>query len=254
MALRAKSLFLFDFEVTKFNSSLDFRAVSLGPIKMATLTLGFYSLTSLMAEIKRAMQQVDPVRTYTVTADRTINLGTENRITISTSGSYLDLLFSSGPRAASTVAPLIGFAASDFTGSTTYTSTLTSGTALISELIGYNYLSPDFHHKVYGAQNISASGVKETVTYQIQKFWQVEFKYEPASKVITQWEPFFDWAIQGKLLEFTPEVSFPTVFYEGTLEKTPEDAKGLGYKLNEMLPDFPFFHGTGMMTFRVNQT
>ena len=59
MALRNPGLFLYGFQVTAQNSSIDFRAVALETPRQATLNNGFYSLTSLMAEIKRAMEAED---------------------------------------------------------------------------------------------------------------------------------------------------------------------------------------------------
>src|SRR5437868_3980949 len=112
MALKSRSLFLYGFQVTELNRSIDFKDTSGGPELSATLTIGFYSLTSLMAEIKRAMQAVSGA-IYTVTADRTYLSGTENRVTISTSGTYLSILFQTGTRAASSCASLIGFNGTD---------------------------------------------------------------------------------------------------------------------------------------------
>jgi len=254
MALKHQSLFLYNLEVTATNSSIDFKISGGGSQLSATLTVGFYSLTSLCTEVVRALTAADPSNTYTCTVNRNVAGGTQNRITISTSGSFLSLLFASGTRTASTAAPLLGFAVADQTGHTTYTGTLTCGTALIPDLVGYNFLSPDFMHKVFGNLSISASGVKEAVIFQVQKFWQVQFKYEPEAKVIVQWTPFLDWVIQQRLLEFTPDVTTPNTFYEGTLETTTDDGKGLGYKMMEMLPNFPFFYDSGLMKFRVNQT
>jgi len=255
MALRSPSMFLYGFQVTKANNAIDFKSIAgPGPTHQATLQEGFYSLTALMTEIKRAMQQVNPTNTYTVTADRTISGGTQNRVTISTSGVFFSLLFGTGPRVISSAAPLIGFAFTDQTGFLTYTGTSSAGTTLTTEYTGYNYLGPEFDHLIYGAVNVSAAGVKEAVVFQIQHFFSVEFKYEPQSKVITQWYPMMDWLIQQRLFEFTPETIAPTVFIEGTLEKDTKDGKGLGYVFKEMLPNFPFNYDTGPMTFRVNVT
>lgn len=207
-----------------------------------------------MNEIVRALEAADTVNTYTVTADRTVSSGLQNRVTITTSGTYLSLLFGTGPRAASTVAPLIGFTSADHTGATTYTGTSTCGTALVPAYVGYNYLSPDFYQKINGNVNVSASGVKEAVVFQIMKFLQVQFKYEAAADVVTSWEPFFQWAIQQRSFEITPEVTSPSVFYEVTLEKTSDDSKGLGFKMAEMLPNFPFNYDTGLMVFRLVQS
>lgn len=251
MALRNRSLFLYGLQVTELNQSLDFRRVNLGPEVNATLRLGYYSLTSLMVEIKRALQAADTTNTYTVTANRTINGGTENRITISTSGAYLDLLFSSGSRAASSCASLIGFSG-DQTGATTYTGTASAGTVLTSELVGYNYLPPSMWRKVNGVSNITADGEKEAIVYGIQRFIQISFKHEPEAKVMVDWANLVDWCIQQRPFDFTPDfVLSPSDVYDVTFEQTPDEGKGLGFKWQEMLPDFPFNYQTGNLKFRV---
>jgi len=254
MALRARSLFLYGFEVTKNNSSLDFRSVNAGPVKLATLNIGFYSLTGLMKEIKRAMEAADPLNTYTVTADRTVNSGQENRVRIATSGLYLDLLFGSGPRVGSSIAPYIGFNAIDRSGGLFYIGNSSAGTPLISELVAYNYTAPTMMRNVFGAVNIAADGTKEAIVWQIQKFFSMNFKQEPEAKVITQWTEFMTWAIQQKPLEFTPEITSPTTFFDCTLESTDRDQKGLGFQMKEQLPDFPFYYQTGLLKFRVKES
>lgn len=250
MALRARSLFLYGLRVTNENSSIDFIASMGGPTLQATLTLGFYSLTDLMLEIKRAMEAVDGTNTYTITADRTYAGGLQNRVTIATSGSYLSLLFGSGPRATSSVAPLIGFLSADQLGGTTYTGTSTAGTALAPALTAYNYIPTTAFRKVFGSLNISTTGEKEAVVFQIQEFFQAQFKYEPTATITTTWPDLMNWMIQQKPLEFTPEITSPNEFYNCTLERTGADGKGLGYTMKEMLPQFPGLWDTGVLTFR----
>jgi hypothetical protein len=253
MALRGKSLFLYGFEVTTLNSSVDFKNASGGPEIRATLRLGFYSLTSLGIEIVRAMQAADPANLYSFSVDRTYNGGIENRITISTSGIFLSLLFGSGSRAASTVAPLIGFSG-DQTGLTAYISTASAGTVLIPDLVFYNYLPTTHWRKVQGTVNITASGQKEAIVFQIQRFLQFQVKYEPEAKVIVEWTPFIDWIIQQRLWEFTPDyASAPSTYHEVTLERSSDDGKGLGFKFTEMLPNFPFNYDTGVLMLRERQ-
>ena len=252
MALRAKSLFLFGYEVTSNNRSLDFKSAALGPILQATLNLGYYSLTSLLLEVARALNAADPANVYSATANRTYVGGTENRISVLSSGIYLDILFLTGPRTASNCASLLGFTVTDQTGATTYTGTLTTGTALISEYVAYTYLSIEEFQDVFGAINISVDGTKEAVVFQIQKFFQAEFKYEPEAKVKTQWLDLWTWLIQQRLFEFAPEITSPTVFYEATLEKSSASGKGMGFKMQEMLPNFPFNYQTGLLVFRLN--
>ena len=254
MALKSKSLFLYGLQVTESNCSLDFRAVADETPRQATLEVGYYSLSSLATEIVKALQGADSDHVYTCTVDRTIAGGLENRLTISTSSSHFELLFSSGPRSASTLAPLIGFATVDRTGATTYTGSTTCGTSLIPTWIGYSYLSPDFHQEIFGNVNVSASGAKEAVVHGTQKFWQVNFQHEPEEKVISEWKPFMQWAISQKLLEFTPEISNPSVFYQGTLDKTEASGKGLGYRfVEELSNNMANYYKTGNLTFRVKE-
>lgn len=250
MALRHQSLFLYGFEITTINRSLDFQSSYGGPTKLATLNLGYYSLTGLGYEIARAMNAADPFNTYSVSIDRTADGGLGNRVTINTLGSFMNLLFGTGPRVSSSVASLIGFDATDYTGALSYTGSTSAGTILIPEYVGYSYLGPDFMRTVFGSLNISARGDKEAIVWQVQKFFQMEFRFEPEAKVISEWTPFMTWAIQQKLLEFTPDVTTPTTFFECTLEQTDMDSRGLGYRMTEMLPDFPFNYRTGMMKFR----
>lgn len=250
MALSDRSLFLYGFEVTELNRSMDFRAVALETPRLATLRLGFYSLSSLAQEIVRAMQEVDPANEYEVTIDRTQNGGLENRVTISTNGTFLEILFASGIRAASSCYSLIGFVGADLTGATSYTGTQTAGTTLVPTLIGYNFQAITQRQKIQGAINKAASGDRESVVYQRIKYWRVEFKYEPKLKIDTEWEALMGWMIEQKLVEFTPEISSPNVVYEGYLDSSPGDGKGLGFEMKEMLPEFPNFYTTGSLVFQ----
>lgn len=253
MALKNKSLLLYNYQITSSNNAIDFVGAAAGPTLMATIPLGFYSLTSLLTAIASAMGAVDTAHTYTVTADRTISSGTQNRVTILTSGTHLDLLFVTGPRSASTIAALIGFSG-DQTGATTYTGTLTTGTALIPALTGYNWTPPTLYQQIQGSVNISASGTKEAIVYQIQQFMKVQFKYETEANAITNWNPFWQWAIQQRSFDFTPDYTLaPGTFYEVTVEKTPQDSKGIGFLMAEMLPSFPFLYDTGLFEMRVVQ-
>lgn len=250
MALTAKSLFVYNIEVTTLNYSLDFKADSGGPELSGTLNLGFYSPTSLADEIARVLNATDADNSYTVTVNRSVMGGTENRLTITSNGSYLSLLFSSGTRAATTMAGLAGFNATDYTGALTYIGSQSAGTSLIPDYIGYSYLDDFNQAKVFGAVNVSASGEKEAVVFNIQKFINIQFMYEPKSKLL-EWKNLWYWLIQQRPFDFTPEITTPTTFYQVTLEKTSLDGKGLGFIMKELLPNFPNHYDTGMLTFRI---
>lgn len=253
MALRNASLFLYGFQVTENNRSIDFQAASGGPVLKASLTLGYYSLSALCTEIKRQMQVADPAHTYTVSVDRSVAGGRENRVSVATSGAFLALLFGSGERAASSVAPLIGFQGTDRTGATSYQGTGSAGTRLIPSRVGHNYLPPEAMRKTFGTVNVSASGLKEAIVYATQKFWQVQFKYVPEAEALSDWSQLLTWAIAQRPVEFTPDVSDPERFFVGTLEQAGGDSNGLSFQINEMLPAFPFKYDTGLMKFRVKE-
>lgn len=251
MALRNQSLLLYNFSVDPSNSSLDFKNAPGGPVIMATLRLGFYSLSTLLDEIVRAMQSADPDNEYFVTADRTIGGGLQNRETISTAGTHLDLLFGTGPRIATSIAPYIGFNNLDYTGALTYTGAFSAGVTLMPDYVGYNYLGPEFQPKNFGVVNVSTSGLKEAIVFALQNFIEVSYKLEPQSKWIAQWNPFLQWIIQQREFDFTPDYTDPNTFYSVTLEESEADGSGLAFKGTEMLPDFPFYYETGMMKFRI---
>lgn len=251
MALTAKSLFLYGFEVTSSNQSLPFLNVSLGSEIDATIPTGFYSLSGLATAIAAAMNAADPSNTYTVTVDRTADSNLGNRITIATSGSFLSLLFSSGTTAAASIRDLITFGHSDYTGATTYTNSAASGTILSPDWWGKNYTPPDIYQKNFGSVNVATDGTKEGITWAIQRFIAVEFENNLQANVLAYWNPLLTWMIQQRPFDFTPMVSSPTAFYSVTLESAPGDGKGLGFQMKEQLPDFPFLFTTGPFVMRV---
>lgn len=257
MALRNSSLFTYGIEVTPQNQFISF-GTSGGETppsaRLAVLQLGFYSLTTLLAEIVRALTSADPIHVYTASADRGAVGGLQNRVTISTSGSFLSIFFSTGNPA--NPASLIGFNVSDYTGSTSYTGIASAGTAFVpnltlsnNQLPGYNYLPPSALQKLQGTANITASGIKETITFSLMSFWQVQFQYVTESSLATDWLPFVQWLVQQRAVEFTPDISQPNTFFSGTLD---DPGKGLEFNFQEMLPNFPFMYKTPLMKFRVS--
>lgn len=250
MALSSRSLINYGIQVTSLNQNLDFVSVMAGSTLTATLPLGFYSVTSLAQAVVFALQAADSDNSYTCTVTRNILGGVQNRMTIATTGTFLSLLFASGPNVNTTCASLLGFLPIDYTGQLFYTNSASIGTVLIPEFPAYTYSSPTQQAKVFGSVNVSASGLKESVVFAIQKFIDLEFKYEDESQ-LPDWLLFFTWSIQQRPFDFTPQVIEPDVYYQVTLEKTSYDSKGLGFKMKEMLPQFPNIYTTGPLNFRV---
>lgn len=104
------------FVIDSSNNRLDFKETSGGTELSATITAGTYSVSTLAAAIKSAMEVVTAnARTYTVSQN-----ASSGRWTIAGSV-YLDILFSTGTNAASSIRDAIGFGTNDYTGSTSYT-------------------------------------------------------------------------------------------------------------------------------------
>lgn len=256
MALTSRSLFTYGMEVTSNNRSIDFKGELGGDTLLATLSLGYYSLTDLLAEIKRALEEADLDNLYTVTADRTISSGTENRITIASDGTYFQLLFASGPRAASSSATLMGYTATDKTGSTSYQGASSAGTTLLTNRIIKNWVPPTLNKKKTGSLNVTASGRKEANIYSTQRFFQFELDWIPAASAsvsdITDWANLMDWLTSQRSFDFTPQVSDPSTYYNATLESTPQDQNGMSYMFTEFKPG-TMIYNTGLLKFRVRE-
>lgn len=254
MALTGRSLFRYGFEVTTSNNALDFKKVSGGVEIKATLRSGYYSLTGLMDEVVRAMNAADTTHIYGYTINRNVNGGLEARVTLTTNGTFLSLLFGTGSRSAFSCASLLGYTATDKTGATSYTAQADPGEAFVTALPGYGYQGPLTTRRLQGTVNISASGEKEAVVFNVMQFIEVEYRHETQADTYTTWADFFTWAIKQRPFEITPIYSAFNTFYDVTLDSTEYDGKGLGFQMREMLPEFPFYYRTGRLRLRLRAT
>ncbi len=251
MALKNPSLFTYGYQITPTNQFLPFKDSS-GTEYVATLPLGYYSAQSLANQIDVSLNSISPSDSIFVDIDWTFNSNTENRFVLRSTGTAFTLPFLTGTNASDSVAPLIGFDASDYSGLTTYTGPSDTGSKVFTELTGYNYLPPTMYKTETSAQTISIRGDKETIVWSTQEFTQVEYKYEPEVKVNIVWQPFMDFAAHGRPFDFTPDyVLYPSVVYSVTFEKTTGASNGLGYKFQELLPSFPFLYTTGQIMMRL---
>lgn len=249
-------LFLYGFTVDETNRYINFRNVNAGPDILAVLNQGNYTATEYMAEIKRAMELADGVNKYTVTLNRTINSNRENRMTISTNGSFFQLLYGSGTNATASNRSIIGFNNSDYTGQLSYTGSVSAGKIVVPDFPTYDYLSPDNYFNQEGVKNVSTSGVKETLVFQQVYYFQGEWRFITSFKNNPQlllWQDMMKYLTQQLRLEFTPSINEnPNLFYPATLESTPEDGNGLAFKFKQMIDVGLYrFYKTGLLKFRV---
>ena len=254
--LKDRALFLYGFDITQFNRYINFKSAALGPELTATLDVGNYTCTQLLAHIASKMSTADGVNIYTLSIDRTINSGTENRIHIETNGSYLDVLFLSGTQADNSPRDLLGFGSVDLTGFTSYSSSAPGGTILLPDYPTWNYNGPDNMIVNDGVKNVSASGIKETLVFAQMRFIQGQWKYINNFKTntqLTQWQTFLKYATRQLQFEFTPSINEDSEkFYQVTLESTAKDSNGLGYELQQMNGVGLYrFYDSGLLKFRV---
>lgn len=248
--------FHYGFDITVFNRYINFRSVALGPILTAELTVGNYTATELAKEVKKRMEQVDSLNTYTTAILRSTGGGLSPRFQISTSGVYLDLLFLSGINAATSPRDVLGFSHTDKTGSTSYTGELICGTILIPEFPTYDYLPPEAYVMNDGVANISAAGIKETLVFAQMFFTQGQWKYITNfgnRTQFTEWAAFLKYATRQLKFEFSPSINEDVeLFYQVTLESTSADGKGMGFKLKQQRGEGLYrFYDTGLLKMRL---
>lgn len=236
----------FGIEITPLNRSIDFRIVSMGVEKQATLQVGLYNLTTLKTEIQRAMTAADPTNTYTVTIDRSVSGGTQNRLTIATSGAYLDLLFATGTRAASSSASLLGYTATDKTGATSYVGASTVGTLLVPTYPPQEIQPLGTIHDALRVENESTSGVIETVSFTTFRNFEFRLRWiEEGSSEFTTLQAYHIWLLRGGPIEFIEKITNTSNVSSGIPInlRTP-------LELSRMMPSMFDYFETPTYTFR----
>lgn len=232
-------------EVTPNNSSIDFKISGGGSQLNASLRVGLYSLSSLKTEIQRAMRAADPTNTYTVTINRSVSGGTQNRLTIATSGAFLSILFVTGTRSGSSAGTLLGYSA-DQTGSTSYVATASCGSILLP-----SYPPQDFQPlgSIYDSKrsvNDSTSGRVETVSFTSFRNFTFRFKWiEEDSAEYSGFQNLILWMLRGGPVEFVSDITNDTTLAVGIPLnlRTPVE-------LNRMVPGFYDYFETPTFTFR----
>jgi hypothetical protein len=255
MALDNFSIFYYGHEITVSNNIINFDEG--GGELAATLEVGFYSLTDFAIEVQRALNDAGAL-TYTVSVNRTTRL-----ITIS-AGSNFSLLFDTGTQAAVAPFTLLGFDEDDFTGASTYTGTLPSGSQYVPQFRLQNYSSSDDNISLIDAVvNKSANGRVQVVRFGTERFFEMAMKYLTNTAMdgqvilnnpngLADARDFFEYAVNKAPMEFMPSISARSTFYKVLLESTPESRDGVAYKLKEMVnQNIPGLYETGNLKFRL---
>lgn len=255
MSLSTHSKFYYGFEVTADAYLLDF-SEGAGELT-AELDVGAYSLEDFADEISRAMNEAGAL-TYTVSVDRATR-----KITIS-AGSNFSLLVATGSHLGTSIFEAAGFTGADRSGAASYEGAA-AGSEYATQFVLQSYVGPDdFQDSTYGTVNKSASGKIEVVSFGEESFIEANIAFvtdraQPSggpirnnASGVNNLRALMQYLITKGPLEFMPDESDPDTFHEVVLESTPDDARGLRYKLRELYGrGLPGFFETGVLKFRV---
>lgn len=256
MALSTKSKFYYGWEVTSSNRYIDFYDGT--STLQAVLTLGTYTTTELAAEVALQLNTLAAI-TFTVSLNRS-----NRRFTIA-SGSNFSLLFSTGSQAGQSAASLLGFAASDFTSASTYTSSSNTGYEYTPQFYLQSYKPTDNNRKAIDAVvNKSASGVIEVIKFGNERFMSCEILFitnlrqdtgsiiESDDTAVESYISFIEWATDRGKIEFMPDRSDVSVYQDFILESTESSGDGLDYELNELYDrGLANYYRSGALKFRL---
>jgi hypothetical protein len=256
MALLTRASFYYGHIVTDSNKYININEGS-GELT-ATLSVGNYSLSQFALEVQKALRDAGALD-YIVTINRTTR-----KITISAASNF-SILGATGTQAAQSALSLLGFAASDFTGASSYLGANASGSEYRPQFPFIDYIpTTDWQEAVDATVNKSGSGKIEVVKYGIQKFMECEIDYitdtacgigsmiESDPSGVSNARALLQYLIEKGLVEFMPDRDQASTFETFILEKTDSNQLGLGYRLREKIGDgLAGFYSTGRLTFRL---
>ncbi len=248
------SAFYYGLEVTAETSRISFSEGS-GEL-IGVMRSGKYTLTSYLAEVLRAMNDAGAL-TYTGSVDR------ETRLITISAGSTFSLLVSSAS-VTSTAFSTMGFSGSDKTGASSYTGTGAVGFSYRPQFRLQGFVDFDDNQKaVESTLNESASGAVELVRFGVVKLMECNIKFitdidqgfggpirTDLSGVLNA-RLFMQSAVKKGPIEFIPDVTDPDTFRTCVLESTPENQKGVDFRLKEQLASgLVGYYETGTLVFR----
>lgn len=218
------------------------------------IPIGRYSMTDYVNAVSNAINDALD-QDYTLTVDRDTRLVTINA-PLNFELKIADIFpLNSGY-------PILGFNGANLSGSNSYTGDSSSGFAYYPQFPLQNYL--DFsNNKEYSdaAVNTTAEGEEEVVSFGLQQFAEMNFKYitnrempigapiENNESGIEDAISFFDYAITKGAFEFMLDRDDRGTFTKVILNKTPKSGKGVGYSLKEDFSVGGFFE-TGKITIK----
>ena len=259
MTIQTKPMIYYIDGITSANNLLNFREPNavITTEKTATLLVGSRTMTDLMTEVERALNDAGE-NEYTVNFDRSTRI-----VTISANDTF-ELLVSSGANIGLDPFSLLGFTGSDRTGAATYDGDTAIGTAYIPQFIPQAFKAfEDSLESVEATINESASGVIEVVSFGDRRFMEFNlFGITNVSKTkgnpiqnnptgVEDARSLMEFLIKKNEVEFMINFEDVNTFDSMLLESTPLSRIGTSYRLNELINrNLNDHYETGVLKFR----
>lgn len=238
------------------NNLLNFKEPNVsGDEITATLNVGSYSMSQLMTEVARAMNEAGS-ETYGVTLDR------DTRIVTISSSDTIELLVSTGSNSGLSVFSLIGFTGADRTGAATYDGDAIGSTYepqfALQEFRGFDTNKEGVRPSI----NEAADGTVEVITFGNRQFMEFDIRFttdypqgkgSPITENLTgvsDLRTFMDFLITKSNLEFMQDKTDRNTFNVMLLESTSKSRTGTGYQLRERYDIAQGYFDTGKLKFR----
>lgn len=245
--------------VSSLNNFLNFREPNalITTEKTASLNVGSRTMTDLMTEVERALNDAGE-NTYSVSFNRSTRI-----VTISADDTF-ELLVSSGTNNGLDPFSLLGFIGSDRTGASTYDGDSEIGTSYVPQFLPQSFKS--FDDNLEGVQAVtseSAGGIVEVVTFGQRRFMEFNlFGITNVTKTksnIIQNNPnglgearsLMEFLISKSEVEFMIDESDVNTFDKILLESTRAAKDGTGFRLTELINrNLNDHYETGVLKFR----
>lgn len=255
MSLKSFSIFYYGLDIDESNQYLNF---SEGSTELsASVPIGSYTHEQLVEAIEIELNSVGSL-TYIVNLNRDLRT-----VTIQASDDF-ELLVFSGSQKDSSIFSTIGFVGSDKIGSDLYIGTGSIGKVFEPQFILQDHIpSSRYKNTIEASVNKAASGNIEIVSFGIEKFIQMNFKFitnltmdgsviknNPSG--LEDFTDFMDHLIMKKPVEYMENILDKNTFESIILESNTGSQNGTGYQLTELYSqNLPNIFESGIMKFRV---
>ena len=255
MTIKTRSVFYYVEGITSDNLYLNFLEPNeLNSELTAILQIGTYSMSQLVTEVQRALNDAGDI-TYTVSFDRDTRL-----VTISADDDF-NLLVTTGSNSGASAYSLLGFTVNK-SGTDTYEGDEAFGSEYAPSYMLQSYKDADNNTDgIRASVNESASGVVEVVTFGNRAFYEMNVKwitdreiaksslFENNQNSLEDSRNFLDFCITKQNLEFMKDKDNRDVFNVVLLETTRKSRQGTSYELTEM-SSMDEWYETGLLKFR----